>query len=92
MTEVLAVIAIAVLLGLVVWFVGMPLRRPSVVAERHSDAQRALETAKQAKYAEIRDTELDFATGKLSEEDYRAIDRQLRSEAVEILRAIDELR
>jgi len=33
----------------------------------------------------------DYRTGKLSEEDYRGLDRLLRSEAVEILRAIDEL-
>ena len=31
-------------------------------------------------------------TGKLSEEDYRALDRQLRAEAVEILRALDDAR
>ena len=92
MTEVLGVLLIAVLLALVVWFVGAPLRRPSAATERPSDAQRALEAAKDAKYAEIRDTELDYRTGKLSDEDFRALNRQLRAEAVEILRLIDELR
>ena len=56
-----------------------------------SDERRALESAKEAKYAEIRDNETDYRTGKLSDADYRALDRQLRAEAVEILRAIDEL-
>jgi uncharacterized membrane protein len=92
MTEVLGVLVIAVLLAFVVWFVGSPLRHPTTTVERESDSQRALEAAKDAKYAEIRDTELDYRTGKLSEEDFRAIDRQLRAEAVEILRALDELR
>jgi uncharacterized membrane protein len=92
MTEVLGVLAIAVLFAFVVWFVGSPLRHPASTVERESDAQRALEAAKEAKYAEIRDTELDYRTGKLSEEDFRAIDRQLRAEAVEILRTLDELR
>jgi uncharacterized membrane protein len=92
MTEVLGVLVIAALLAFVVWFVGSPLRHPTTTVERESDAQRALEAAKDAKYAEIRDTELDYRTGKLSEEDFRAIDRQLRAEAVEILRALDELR
>jgi hypothetical protein len=92
MTEVLGVLLIAVLLAFVVWFVGAPLRRPSAGAERTSDARRALEAAKEAKYAEIRDTELDYRTGKLSDEDFRAINRQLRAEAVEILHALDELR
>jgi hypothetical protein len=44
-----------------------------------------LEAAREAKYREIRDAELDFRTGKLSQEDYTAIDSQLRAEALEIL-------
>ena len=34
---------------------------------------------------------MDFRTGKLSEADFRALDRQLRAEAVEILRELDAL-
>jgi len=34
---------------------------------------------------------MDHRTGKLSVEDYRRLDRQLRAEAVEILRQLDEL-
>jgi hypothetical protein len=48
-----------------------------------------LEAARDAKYREIRDADLDRRTGKLSEEDFDAIDGTLRSEAIEILRAID---
>ncbi len=33
---------------------------------------------------------MDFQTGKLSEADHKALDRQLRAEAMEVLRAIDE--
>jgi hypothetical protein len=44
-----------------------------------SDAQ------KEAKYREIRDAELDHAAGKLSDEDFAALDAELRREAVEIL-------
>jgi hypothetical protein len=44
-----------------------------------------LEAAREAKYREIRDTELDYRTGKLSREDFAATDRALRAEAVEIL-------
>ncbi len=50
-----------------------------------------LEAAREAKYREIRDVELDHRTGKLSEEDYRAIDQTLRAEAIEILRALDRV-
>jgi hypothetical protein len=48
-----------------------------------------LDAAREAKYREIRDAELDFRTGKLSESDFRAIDAELRSEALEILDALE---
>ncbi len=44
-----------------------------------------LDAAREAKYREIRDAEMDFRTGKLSAEDYRTIDSQLRAEALVIL-------
>jgi hypothetical protein len=56
------------------------------------DELAELEAARDAKYREIRDAELDRRTGKLSEGDYEAIDRALRAEAVEILNALDEAR
>jgi hypothetical protein len=34
---------------------------------------------------------MDFRTGKLSEADYKEIDRQLRAEAIELLRRLDAL-
>jgi len=50
-----------------------------------------LEAAKEAKYREIRDAELDRGMGKLSQEDWRAVDRELRAEAIEILQELDRL-
>ncbi|MEY2442425.1 MAG: hypothetical protein QOJ46_1851, partial [bacterium] len=55
-----------------------------------ADRLAELEARKEAKYREIRDAEMDYKTGKLSEEDHRALDRQLRAEAIEVLHAIDE--
>jgi hypothetical protein len=49
-----------------------------------------LEAAREAKYREIRDAEMDLLTGKLSEEDHREIDGALRAEAIEILHRLDE--
>jgi hypothetical protein len=92
MTEVLAIAAIALLLAFLIWFIGAPLRRSAVRQPAVPSELRVLEAAREAKYAEIRDNELDYRTGKLSDEDFRALDRQLRAEAVEILRALDELR
>ena len=48
-----------------------------------------LEAAREAKYREIRDAELDFRTGKLSSDDYQAIDADLRAEAIEILNQLE---
>ncbi len=92
MTALLAALVIAALMAFVLWALSGPFRgRGRAVAAGDTDERRALESAKQAKYSEIRDNETDYRTGKLSDEDFRALDRQLRSEAVEILRAIDAL-
>jgi hypothetical protein len=60
--------------------------------DRREDEERAtLEAAKEAKYREIRDADMDFRMGKMSEADYRTTDRELRGQAVTILRDLDEL-
>ena len=46
-----------------------PRRAPEVAEASRRDA---LEAAKDAKYREIRDAELDWRTGKLSDEDYQS--------------------
>ena len=71
------------------WLVGAPLRARAAGGRgrRRRSSASALEAARDAKYREIRELELDHRTGKLSDEDFRALDRQLRAEAVEILRA-----
>jgi hypothetical protein len=48
-------------------------------------------SARDAKYRELRDAELDHQTGKLSDADYEAIDSTLRAEAMDLLRALDAL-
>ncbi|MBV9837342.1 MAG: hypothetical protein JO156_04440 [Solirubrobacterales bacterium] len=89
MVEFLIVLAA---LALVVALVSTPLRR-SRAGRAPTAFQQAelaeLEAAREAKYRELRDAELDRRTGKLSEADYQAVDRALRAEAIEILRALD---
>jgi hypothetical protein len=69
----------------------------AAAAERHrrevarGAGREQLEAAREAKYREIRDSELDYRTGKLSQEDYAAIDAQLRGEAIEILNQLQRL-
>jgi type II secretory pathway component PulM len=87
--DVLAPLIVIVLLGVVVWLVSGPLRTAPAVEEAEAARRDDLEAAKEAKYREIRDAELDYQTGKLSETDWRALDRSLRAEAVELLKRLD---
>ena len=85
----MALIVLAVVVGV---FVTVPLRRGERAAERRDFARREeLEAAKEAKYREIRDAELDFRMGKVSEADHRTTDRELRAQAIAILEQIDAL-
>jgi hypothetical protein len=84
----LAIFALALIVAFVV--LG-PLRAGSEIDRRGDDARAALEAAKEAKYREIKDAELDHQMGKLSDADYQAIDQELRAQAIEILREIDKL-
>ena len=84
-------LVILVVLAVVVVVVAAPLRARRSDEAAESSARAELEAARDAKYREIRDAELDYRTGKLSETDWRALDRGLRAEAVAILRRLDDL-
>lgn len=85
------VLVAIVIVAAVAVFVTVPLRRPSGsdAGPTEDPVLADLEARKQAKYREIRDTELDRAQGKLSAEDFRRQDAELRSEAIAILKQID---
>jgi len=84
-------IALVVLATVVLVIVVRPLHGSAGEADRTAELRAELEAAKEVKYREIRDAELDFRTGKLSQEDFRRTDRELRTQAIEILRRLDEL-
>ena len=93
------VIVLVLLAGVVVLLATPVLRRgagesaeQSGTANRAADEVVDLEAARDAKYREIRDAELDHQTGKLSDADYELVDGALRAEAIEILRALDAAR
>lgn len=88
-------VVFAILLA-VVAFVSAPVRRalatPSdetAADEAHATSLAELEAAREAKYRELRDAELDHRTGKLSDADYEDLDRTLRGEAIAIMHDID---
>jgi hypothetical protein len=83
-----------VLIAFVAYFVTAPLRdressdHPAEPAESPRLAE--LEARKESKYREIRDAELDREQGKLSQDDWARADAELRREAIEILKQLDE--
>jgi hypothetical protein len=105
--EILIAIVAGVLLAVVFVLISGPLRaagrsgpageqsggryeqHPSASDEDYERAE--LEAARETKYREIRDAELDLRTGKLSREDYETIDGELRAEALETLDRLDAL-
>ncbi len=70
---------------------GAPAQPHDATAASPAHTLDELEAAREAKYREIRDAELDFRTGKLSREDYQAIDAELRAEAIAILDSLQAL-
>jgi hypothetical protein len=84
-------LALVVLALIVAAVLSVPLRRRGEEERREETRLGELRAAKEAKYREIRDAELDHQMGKLSREDWRSVDRDLRGEAIEILRELDRL-
>jgi type II secretory pathway component PulM len=88
---VLGLLAVATL----VWIVG-PILRP---ASTHSDEYaaglgraRELQSRHQQLLASLRDLEDDRTTDKIDEADYEEMRNRLSAEAIEIMRAMDELK
>jgi hypothetical protein len=84
----IALVALTLLTAVVV---AGPLRGHARAERQENTRIDELSAAKEAKYREIRDAELDHRMGKLSRDDWRAVDRELRGEAIEILRELDRL-
>jgi hypothetical protein len=82
---VLAVLVVAVLV------IAGPLRERRAVEAGPTAERDELEAAKEAKYREIHEAELDYRTGKLSRDDWRALDATLRAEAIDLLRRLDAI-
>ena len=57
---------------------------------RTPDDLAELVAAREAKYRELSDADLDHRTGKLSDADYDELDSTLRGEAIVILRNLDD--
>jgi hypothetical protein len=84
-------VIVLVVLAAAVVFVSAPFRQVRIAGATASPDVVELEAARDAKYRELRDAELDHRTGKLSDADYEALDGSLRAEAIEILHRLDTI-
>jgi hypothetical protein len=84
-------VIVLIVLAAAVFVISGPLRKARTPSGPSTSSRVAeLDAARAAKYAEIREAEFDHRTGKLSDEDYEAVDGALRAEAIEILRELDD--
>lgn len=75
-----------------VWVAVWPLFGERGTPRTDADVERQeLETEKARLLQEIHELELDYATGKLSDEDRRAIEARLKGRAVEVMQRLDAL-
>ncbi len=77
--------------GLIALWPARGARRRNADVRSRTRLGAELEAAREAKYRELRDLELDYRTGKLSDEDYHSSDHAVRVEALAILDRLEEL-
>ncbi len=86
----MAVLFALILLVAVVTFVSHPFWGKGDASRTEDPEIAGLEAARDSKYREIRDAETDLASGKLSRKDFDLVNAELRGDAVEILKKLDE--
>jgi hypothetical protein len=87
----LSLVALWVLLA-AIWAALWPLFGGRRAAQPEMEVERQeLEAEKARLLQEIHELELDYQTGKLSDEDYRAIEARLKGKAVEAMQRIEGL-
>ena len=87
----LSLVGLWVLLA-ALWAAVWPLFSSPPAPPADADVERRdLEAEKARLLQELHELELDYATGKLSEEDHAAIESRLKARAVDVMRRLDAL-
>jgi hypothetical protein len=89
------VIVELLLVAAILIYIGWPLYRPetaAVTAVGEGDDYHKLLYKKDASLMAIKDLEFDYKTGKIDEDDYRELKKSFESNAVAILKAIDQVK
>ena len=89
-----SVVIVLLFLGACYWII-MPLLRPwqykSLADPETNETLNQLNLKKESAYATIKELEFDLNMGKLSEEDFETMKRQIMLDTVEYLKEIDRL-
>lgn len=88
----MALLFALILLVAVAAFVSRPFWGEGVSSRAEDPELAGLEAARESKYREIRDAETDLSSGKLSPEDFALVNDELRRDAVEILKKLDQVK
>ncbi|HET6616974.1 MAG TPA: hypothetical protein VFH69_04115 [Gemmatimonadota bacterium] len=87
----LSLVALWILLA-AVWLAVWPLFVARAAPRADAEIERQeLEAEKARLLQEIHELDLDYETGKLSDDDYRTIEARLKGKAVEVMQRIDAL-
>jgi len=81
------------LVAAILIYMGWPLYRPEsaiVTAVEEGDDYHKLLYKKDASLMAIKDLEFDYKTGKIDEEEYSELKKSFETNAVEVLKAIDQ--
>ncbi len=73
----------------VTYYISRPLARPRQASARQAD-ELSLEAQRESLYTQIKELDLDHATGKVNDEDYARLRPELVTEAAAILKQLDE--
>ncbi|CAG0933175.1 hypothetical protein TFLX_02952 [Thermoflexales bacterium] len=87
--EIFAILIGLVILAAVAFYVSRPLLESRRMPQSQGVDTLSLETQRESLYTQIKELDLDHATGKVNEEDYTRIRAELVAQAAGVLRQID---
>lgn len=87
--EVIAILIGLVILAAIAFYLSRPLVPSRRAAKSNGADALSLEAQRESLYTQIKELDLDHATGKVNEEDYARVRADLVAQAAEVLRQID---
>ncbi|RMF08420.1 MAG: hypothetical protein D6762_05685 [Candidatus Neomarinimicrobiota bacterium] len=75
-----------------VWYVLDPVLRPEIESLEEEDTRESLEIRKRALYRQIKELDMDWEIGNLTEEDYTQSRLELKQEVADIMQKLKRMR